>query len=135
MERTTVNGDPPHDDAGTIFKIDPQGNESVFFAFSFFGGITPTSGVSMDASGNFYGTTYYGGTLNAACADGCGVVYKIDSTGTETVLYGFTGGTDGYGPYGLVRDSAGNLYGTTAYGGTVNSNCPVGCGVVFKITP
>jgi uncharacterized repeat protein (TIGR03803 family) len=57
-------------------------------------------------------------------------VYKVDPTGHETVLYSFTGGTDGGYPYGaLIRDSAGNLYGTTYNGGKR------GTGVVFVIQP
>jgi uncharacterized repeat protein (TIGR03803 family) len=57
------------------------------------------------------------------------VVFKLSPSGTETVLYSFTGGSDGGGPYaGLIADSSGNLYGTTQYGGTS------GAGVVFKLT-
>jgi uncharacterized repeat protein (TIGR03803 family) len=48
---------------------------------------------------------------------GCGVVYKLDTTGTETVLYRFTGGANGAYPSGVIRDSAANLYGTTGGGG------------------
>ena len=56
-----------------------------------------------------------------------GVVYKLDLTGHETVLYSFTGQADGGHPYaGVIRDSTGNLYGTTTYGGT-------GAGVVYKL--
>jgi uncharacterized repeat protein (TIGR03803 family) len=58
----------------------------------------------------------------------CGVVYKIDTAGHEMVLFAFTGGDDGAVPYGgVVRDAAGNLYGTAQYGGTT------GRGVVFKL--
>ncbi len=133
---TTINGDSPLDSGGTVFKLDPNGNETVLYNFSYFTGIEPTAGLSMDSAGNFYGTTYRGGTQNQACPDGCGVVFKLDPSGTETVLYSFVGGSDGANPYaGLVIDAHGNLYGTVAYGGIVNSNCPAGCGVVFKITP
>jgi uncharacterized repeat protein (TIGR03803 family) len=80
--------------------------------------------VIRDSVGDLYGTTNYGG------AAGVGVVYKLDTAGLETVLYSFTGGADGSAPYaGVIRDSAGNLYGTTELGGTRNT------GVVFKITP
>ena len=55
---------------------------------------------------------------------------------TETVLYSFTSRADGAFPSaGLIRDAAGNLYGTAAYGGDTTCNPPNGCGVVFKITP
>jgi uncharacterized repeat protein (TIGR03803 family) len=69
-----------------------------------------------------YGTTTTGGS------GGNGVVYKVDATSQETVLYSFTGRNDGGSPWaGVVRDSAGNLYGTTQFGGRK------GTGVVFRI--
>jgi uncharacterized repeat protein (TIGR03803 family) len=77
--------------------------------------------VILDAAGNLYGTLAYAGST------GAGEVYKLDAAGTLTVLYSFTGGADGGTPLaGLIRDSAGNLYGTAATGGT-------GLGVVFKL--
>ena len=82
------------------------------------------AGVVRDSAGNLYGTADYGGTANA------GVVYKVDATSHETVLYNFTGQADGgYPTTGVTRDAAGNLYGTTKFGGTKSG------GVVFKITP
>jgi uncharacterized repeat protein (TIGR03803 family) len=81
-----------------------------------------------DASGNLYGTTYSGGTAND------GTVFELSpptsgGTWTETVLYSFAGGTDGRGPFAsLVADQAGNLYGSTTYGGTIDEN-----GVVFQL--
>jgi uncharacterized repeat protein (TIGR03803 family) len=91
---TTISGDSPAEDGGIAFKLDSQGNETVFYNFSFPMGIEP-SGLVMDSAGNFYGTTYGGGS--PACGGGCGVVFKLDISGNETVLYGFTGGTDGWG--------------------------------------
>jgi uncharacterized repeat protein (TIGR03803 family) len=81
------------------------------------------AGLIRDSAGNFYGTTNGGG------ASGAGVVFKIDTSGNETVLYSFTGGADGGFPLWavLARDSAGNLYGTTPGGGAS------GNGVVFKL--
>jgi uncharacterized repeat protein (TIGR03803 family) len=63
------------------------------------------------------------------------VVFKLDTAGNETVLYNFTGGTDGAFPYGgLVLSSTGNLFGTTSAGGITAGNCfPGGCGVVFSV--
>jgi uncharacterized repeat protein (TIGR03803 family) len=59
-------------------------------------------------------------------------VYKVDTAGHETVLHSFTGAADGGYPYGgVVRDSAGNLYGTTSYGGKADGQA--GAGVVFKV--
>jgi len=90
-------------------------------------GIFPAAGLIEDEKGNFYSTTENGGTSNG-CVDGCGTVFKLDKTGKETVLYSFTGGADGAIPIaGLIRDEAGNLYGTTDGGGAS------GNGTVFKL--
>jgi len=90
----------------------------------------PEAGVTRDAAGNLYGTTFFGGA-GTGCDiyyDGCGTVYKIDTSGTETVLHNFGGTGDGWNPTArLILDSAGNLYGTTGYGGAY------GHGTVFKI--
>lgn len=89
-------------------------------------GANPSSALLPGGATIFYGLTSSGGT------HGFGTVYKlakVGSTWTETVLYSFTGGADGGGPSGdLIRDSAGNLYGTTSGGGNLNF------GVVFKLT-
>ncbi|HWW14427.1 MAG TPA: choice-of-anchor tandem repeat GloVer-containing protein [Candidatus Dormibacteraeota bacterium] len=121
---------------GTVFKLDASGNETVLYAFTGGAdGAAPVAGVIRDAAGNFYGTTVNGG--NYACQYGCGVVFKIDTTGKQTTLYTFTGGADGQWPATpLVRDSAGNLYGVTESGGDLNCGKPhVGCGTVYKVTP
>jgi uncharacterized repeat protein (TIGR03803 family) len=118
---------------GVVFKLDLSGNETVLFSFT--GGAdggNPITSLALDASGNLYGTTDAGGT---ACGfPGCGVVFKLDPTGEETVLHNFTG-ADGTQPLDLVRDATGNLYGTTLEGG--NSGCDIvftdTCGVVFKL--
>lgn len=124
---------------GRIYKLDSQGKETVLFSFNGTGGIDPLySGIIIDGSGNLYGTAEAGGNLNACNPSyyGCGVVYKLDPSGNETVLYRFNGETDGANPQsGVIMDSAGNLYGTAVYGGIVNKACPAGCGVVFKIAP
>jgi uncharacterized repeat protein (TIGR03803 family) len=89
-------------------------------------GQAPEGGVVRDAAGNLYGSTSRGGT------SGRGTIYELtyaSGSWTETVLYSFTGGTDGASPEGsLTLDQAGNLYGTTTYGGGSNA------GVVFKLT-
>jgi uncharacterized repeat protein (TIGR03803 family) len=109
--------------SGVVYKLDNSGKETVLYSFT--GGADgsqPHAGVIRDSVGNFYGTTRVGGTLKS------GVVYKLDKTGKETVLYSFTGGADGSQPHaGVIRDSAGNLYGTTRFGGTYNS------GLVYKV--
>ena len=68
------------------------------------------------------------GTTGGGGAFGFGTVFKMDTTGNETVLYSFTGGTDGKSPLtGLVHDAAGNFYGATEQGGAFRY------GVVFKV--
>jgi uncharacterized repeat protein (TIGR03803 family) len=92
-------------------------------------GATPAGKLIMDSSGNLYGLTEFGGARTL----GWGTIFKLHTTtGKETVLYRFTGGADGgYAYGGLVRDAAGNLYGTTSAGGSTNG-CGEGCGTVFK---
>ena len=88
-------------------------SESILYSFT--GGTDggqPMGGVVRDAQGNLYGTTYYGG--NPGCPPdelGCGVVFKLDSSGNETVLHTFAGSPDGDLPRApLLRDAKGNLY-------------------------
>jgi uncharacterized repeat protein (TIGR03803 family) len=82
----------------------------------------------IDPVGNLYGIASHGGDMTCG-NQGCGVVFKIDPSGNETVLHVFeSNGTDGVTPQGgLIRDSSGNLYGTTSFGGTTNS------GTIFKL--
>ena len=125
------------DYSGVIFKLSPAGNLAVLYSFA--GGIDGSGPNPLihDAAGNFYGTTFSGG--NSSCpVGGCGTVFKLDPAGKETVLYSFTGGADGQWPAaGLIRDSAGNLYGTALTGGiqSCSGYYGPGCGVVFKLDP
>jgi uncharacterized repeat protein (TIGR03803 family) len=113
---------------GTVFKVDSAGNESILFAFPASGadGTNPNGSLVRDASGNLYGSTTYGGrgNCNNGFLPGCGVVFKLDSSGNVTVLHDFTGVQDGQYPKSLALDAAGNLYGLSGYNGT---------GVLFKI--
>jgi uncharacterized repeat protein (TIGR03803 family) len=129
---TTLWGGTYND--GTVFKLDRHGKETVLYSFAGGSdGIAPQAPLIRDATGNLYGTTKRGGAADA------GVVFKIDANRVETVLYTFTGGADGGTPLaGLIRDRAGNLYGTTAGGGDTSSSCVnqfSGCGTVFKVSP
>lgn len=114
---------------GTVFKIDPAGNESVFFSFpGGAAGSNPIATVTEDAAGNFYGTTEGEGFL------GLSVVYKIDPNGQETVLATETE-TGGALDSPVLVDGKGNLYGMTPYGGDFNcSSDGFGCGMLFRIT-
>jgi uncharacterized repeat protein (TIGR03803 family) len=102
-------------------------NTTVLYAFAggSTDGATPEGGLVQGSDGNLYGMTVVGGAHND------GVVFKIaPSTGVETVVYSFAGGTDGANPYaGLIQGSDGNLYGTTGAGGASDG------GTVFKIAP
>jgi len=90
-------------------------------------GAFPEAGVIQDRAGNLYGTAALGGHLGCYSGWGCGVVYEMNTAGTETVLHSFSK-PDGFMPYTpLARDDAGNLYGTTVYGGSHDF------GAVFKI--
>jgi len=119
---TTRVGGP--DLYGTAFKISSTGIETLMYGFnSFPNGLAPQGGLIQDASGNFYGTGALGGLtkIHSLCVDlGCGVVYELSATGVETVLFDFFDvkkgeNYNGFRPYGsLLRDSNGNIYGTTA---------------------
>jgi len=118
---------------GTVFKLSSTGKLNVLHRFSGTDGANPFGTLVRDAAGNLYATTVFGGS--SSCNGGCGIVFKLDKTGALTVLHSFSGGADGANPQvGLTRDSAGNLYGTTGYGGGTGCGGS-GCGVVFKIAP
>jgi uncharacterized repeat protein (TIGR03803 family) len=108
---------------GVVFKVDQSGHETVLHGFTGgTDGADPQASLVMDPTGNMFGTTNAGGAAAA------GTVFKVGRYGKETVLYSFTGGTDGANPVAaLVRDAAGNFYGTTTGGGS-NGN-----GVVFEL--
>jgi uncharacterized repeat protein (TIGR03803 family) len=135
----TVCGNPPG--CGVVFKVNGAGKESVLFTFNGSDGANPFGPLMRDSAGNFYGTTAYSGGSEI----GGGLVFKLTPAGEETVLYTFTApsepgtGMGGANPHaGLIEDSAGNLYGTTAYGGFYycgQDGEGGGCGVVFKLTP
>lgn len=109
---------------GTIFQVDAAGKKTTLHSFTGADGAYPTAPPVRDLAGNLYGTTFQGGTSKV------GTVFRIDASGTLTVLHNFTGGTDGAYPFGpVIRDVAGNLYGTTDQGGPQNA------GIVYKLKP
>ncbi len=116
-----TGGAYPH--AGTVFRVSPAGKETVLHNFT--GGADggfPTASLIRDSKGNLYGTTVGGGSHND------GTVFKVDSTGHETVIHSFAG-TDGAQPEAGLLHRNGYFYGTTAGGG---GQCQ--CGTVFKVT-
>ncbi|MFY9718459.1 MAG: choice-of-anchor tandem repeat GloVer-containing protein [Candidatus Cybelea sp.] len=109
---------------GIVFKVTPAGKESVLHRFkSGDDGAHPYFGALKPVGGTLYGTTYQGG------ASGWGTVYSVTTSGSEHVLYGFKGGTDGGYPYDGLAELDGTLYGTTYEGGAK------GFGTVFKLSP
>jgi uncharacterized repeat protein (TIGR03803 family) len=117
---TTYAGGTGH---GLVYKLDKSNTYTALYTFT--GGTdggNPYAGVILDPAGNLYGTAFRGG------ASGFGVVYEFTTTGTESVLYGFSGGDDGNNPStGVIRDAADDLFGTTQYGGTLDD------GVVYEL--
>ena len=147
---------------GLVFELTspppgkPRWTETILHHFTSGDGALPSGGLVMDGSGHLYGTTSNGGGTGAACPAnkkngvpaGCGVVFELTPpkpgrvAWTIDVLHKFAGGADGGKPLAkLVRDSAGNLYGTTSAGGLAPASCaanpnngvPAGCGIVFKL--
>jgi uncharacterized repeat protein (TIGR03803 family) len=123
---------------GTVFRISPDGSETIVYSFAGYpgDGKLPNARLVQGSDGNFYGTTEFGGT-STNCDSGCGTVFRISPSGSETVLYSFAGyPTDGFDAVGgLVQGSDSNFYGVTDQGGT-STNCgSPGCGTVFRISP
>jgi len=118
--------------AGTVFRLAAAGKESSIYTFTGqTDGLNPSS-LIQGPTHELIGTTVWGG------AAGLGSVFIVTPSGKETVLYSFQGGSDGIYPFSsVVRDPDGNLYGTTAYGGTGNGaacNPRFGCGTAYKIS-
>jgi len=121
---------------GTVYKVAPDGTESVLYAFSGMNGdgYNPVGGLALDSSGNLYGTTEFGG---AGCSFGCGIFFRVSPAGTETILHTFGGfsSDDGSLPAAdLMTDRKGTIYGTTRTGGNSNNCGMAGCGTIFSFT-
>ena len=113
---------------GTVFKISSGGAFTTLATFdgSDGTGVYPFGGLTADGAGNLYGTTR-GGSYSTYAGPNYGTVFKLAANGALTTLATFTGG-NGANPYGnLIRDAAGNLFGTTSTGGAAG-------GTVFKIS-
>jgi uncharacterized repeat protein (TIGR03803 family) len=120
---------------GTVFQLSPtlkgEWKEKQLYNFEGITGNTtdgevPSNGLVSDSAGNLYGTTSSGGAYH-------GTVFQLtpesNGTWTETILYRFSGSEDGFGPSGLIRDSQGNLYGSTRTGGATED------GTIFELSP
>ena len=113
---TSLGGDPTCS-CGTVFKLHPNGTLTVLHNFK--GGKDgaqnqgqPELGLVM-IGGDLYGAASFGGVIGCDGNLGCGLIFKVTQSGKETVLYRFTGRTDGAFPQDLISDKAGNLYGAT----------------------
>jgi uncharacterized repeat protein (TIGR03803 family) len=120
---------------GTLFRLDASEHETLLHNFLGGEGLFPSGMLIADSAGNLYGVTADGGTSEGGgCAHGCGTVFQGASNGKQAVLYAFTGRSDGGSPTGaLIRDTTGNLYGTTETGGIESCYVDYGCGVIFKL--
>jgi len=132
---------------GTVFELTPKAagswTEKVLHRFNSNrkDGYQPYATLIIDASGNLYGTTEYGGS--GSCDDGqgvgCGIVFELTPKSgggwAEKVPHNFNGKDGAYPIAGLIMDASGNLYGTTTSGGGISSECKFGCGTVFRLTP
>jgi uncharacterized repeat protein (TIGR03803 family) len=123
---------------GTVFRLHPKGAgyiQTILHAFNGVDGDGPFAALIMDKAGALYGTTVAGGPASSSCLGNCGLVFKLtprNSGYVETVLYDFTGGSDGSDPASpLVADPHGSLYGTASEGG------PYGIygGTAFELLP
>ncbi len=145
----TVSGGA--NNAGTVYELSPPvgggpWTEAVLYSFTGNGDGGYLSGTLVfDAAGNLYGTAGEGGNANCILG-GCGTIFELSPPAapgggwTETTLYAFGGGSDGIYPNGgVVFDTAGNLYGSTIYGGSSAPPCTgppaTGCGTVFELSP
>ena len=127
------NGSP-----SVIYEIPSAGGEKVLFTFGdafSVDGADANSAPVLDANGNLFGNTEYGG--DSSCGfngNGCGVVYEVQADGTFVLLYTFTSLEQGIQPIGSpVIDSQGNIFGTTQWGGDLNCEHTVGCGTVYEL--
>jgi uncharacterized repeat protein (TIGR03803 family) len=133
---TTYQGGPYG--KGTVYSVSTTGAQTVLHGFSGGDGGLPVAGL-VNVNGTLYGTTASGGMKNTrlivetplATPNCCGTVYSISTSGTQTVLYRFKGGSDGENPYGGLIKLNGTLYGTTSFGGTKKGGC---CGTVYSVS-
>jgi uncharacterized repeat protein (TIGR03803 family) len=125
---------------GTVFRVTPSGKTTTIYSFctqatQCADGQNPVSGLVQGSDGDLYGMTNRGGDESCQALGylGCGAVFKVTLTGTETTLHQFNG-NDGAGPVStLVQGTDGNFYGTTQY--YPNVECTFGCGTIFSMTP
>jgi uncharacterized repeat protein (TIGR03803 family) len=119
---------------GTIYKITSSGAFTVLH--NFVGGVDgnrPQDGLVQGTDGNLYGTTLEGGVRESSCSYGCGIVFKISTSGTFTLLHNFDAADGSFLTSPLILATDGNYYGTTSAGGA-SAACSLGCGTAFTMT-
>jgi uncharacterized repeat protein (TIGR03803 family) len=126
---TTFYGGPR--DFGVVYELTADGTFSILHSFGGRDGRRPGSQLIRDKRGNLYGTTQEGGGENCWDVGGCGALFKLAPDSTYTVLHAFKGGKGGKLPSRIARDEAGNIYGTTYYGGERGCRC----GLLYKWAP
>ncbi|MBA3914065.1 MAG: hypothetical protein H0X25_09495 [Acidobacteriales bacterium] len=133
---TKIGGDPLcglTSGCGTLFKLDRSGLTTLH-VFENSDGAAPETALYQATDGNFYGTAFQGGNLEAeeCFGVGCGTIFSLSPSGSFTLLYSFcatTGCPDGRAPFGpLTQGTDGNLYGTAAFSGTSD------VGVIYKLS-
>lgn len=135
---TTLNGGTACSDypgCGTVFSITTGGKEKVLYSFRGLNagdGAQPRGGIT-NVDGMLYGATFFGG--DDTCHAGCGVVFGMSTTGTETILYRFDAASNGLNPGAGVIAFNGVLYGTTTRGGSGYCGTDQGCGTLYSLTP
>jgi uncharacterized repeat protein (TIGR03803 family) len=131
---TTGSGGPQN--YGTIFEISPTGHYRQLHVFLYGRGGQHVAGDLIYVNGEFYGVTYSGGGTD--CQDvgnlGCGIVFKMNTSGYTQAVYRFQGGSDGDSPSAGLTQWNGMLYGTTHFGGN-QAACAGGCGTIFEVNP
>ena len=123
---------------GTVFSVTPSGKETVLHSFAGGQDGSLLAGSLLYSNGKLYGTTENGGggggstCSNSSAPVGCGTIFSLSKSGTEKVLYSFTGGSDGAYPGGGLINVNGTLYGMAGGGGS--GECTSGCGTIFSLS-